>query len=231
MQDTHNRRREMFARVKDFGVAHASDFSPTSLATDLFTALSGVLTQLSSHAAEEASGRGSAKEGTTTRAVAREALREDLEAINRTARAMAEDIPGINDKFRLPRVGNDQNLLSAARAFANDAAPLTAQFREHEMPADFLTDLAADIASLEAAISHQAGGVGDHIAAGAAIDETVEKGVVFVKKLDAIVRNKFANNPATLAEWTSASHTERAPRRSASNAPPPPPGSSPPPPA
>ena len=35
-----------------------------------------------------------------------------------------------------------------------------------------------------------------------------------VRKLDAIVRNKYANNPAPLAEWTSASHTERAPRRS-----------------
>jgi hypothetical protein len=27
-----------------------------------------------------------------------------------------------------------------------------------------------------------------------------------VRKLDAIVRNKYANNAAVLAEWTSASH-------------------------
>src|ERR1700752_2376329 len=116
MEDTHNRRREMFVRVKDFGATHAADFSPTGLARELFTDLSGVLTELSDHAANEASGRGSAREGTTTRAAAREALRDDLEAINRTARALAEDTPGINDKFRLPRGNNDQNLLSAARA-------------------------------------------------------------------------------------------------------------------
>jgi hypothetical protein len=30
-------------------------------------------------------------------------LREDLEAINRTARAMAVDVPGLDDKFRVPR--------------------------------------------------------------------------------------------------------------------------------
>ena len=32
MEDAHNRSREMFVRVKDFGAAHASDFSPTGLA-------------------------------------------------------------------------------------------------------------------------------------------------------------------------------------------------------
>ena len=40
--------------------------------------------------------------------------------------------------------------------------------------------------------------------------------------MDAIVKNVFRNNPAALAEWTSASHTERQPRR-ASTAPQPPP--------
>ena len=171
MEDTHNRRRAMFVRVKDFGIAHSSDFSPDGLGSQLFTQLTGVLTELSGHAANEASSRGAAREGTSTRAAAREALREDLEAINRTARAMAEDTPGINDKFRLPRGINDQNLLNAARAFAADAAPLSAQFRQHEMPANFLQDLTADIAALETAINHQSGGVGDHVAAGVAIDE------------------------------------------------------------
>jgi hypothetical protein len=46
-----------------------------------------------------------------------------------------------------------------------------------------------------------------------------------VRKLDAIVRNKYANNPAVLAEWTSASHTERDPRhKSTPKAPAPGPG-------
>jgi hypothetical protein len=228
MQDTHNRRREMFVRVKDFGAVHATDFPPNGLGTRLFTDLEIVITQLATHAADEASGRGTAREGTTTRGTAREALREDLEAINRTARAMSEDVPGIDDKFRLPRGNNDQNLLNAARAFAADAAPLSAQFISHEMPADFLTDLADDIADLEAAISHQSGGVGSHVAAGAAIDDTIDRGVGIVRKLDAIVRNKYVNNSATLAEWTSASHTERAPRRSAPDAEPPAPPPQPP---
>jgi hypothetical protein len=215
MEDTQNRRHEMFVRVKNFGVGHANDFAPDGLGTQLFADLGGIVAQLDNHASAEASGVGKAREGTSTRGAFREALRDDLEAINRTARAMAEDTPGIGEKFRLPRGNNDQALLNAARAFATDAAPWSAQFINHEMPADFLTDLNTDIANMEAAISHQAGGVGGHVAAGVAIDEAIDAGMVIVHKLDAIVRNKYANNPATLAEWTSTSHTERSPRRKA----------------
>jgi hypothetical protein len=228
MEDTQNRRHQMFVRVKGFGVDHTGDFAANSLGNQLFTDLSGIVTELDTHAAAEASGRGTAREGTSTRAEARDVLRDDLEAINRTARAMAEDTPGIDDKFRLPRGNNDQNLLSAARAFAADAAPLSAQFISHEMPADFLTDLNTDISNMEAAISRQAGGVGDHVSAGVAIDETIDKGMVIVRKLDAIVRNKYLNNQAVLAEWTTASHTERSPKRKTAGSSPPPPNTTPP---
>ena len=98
----------------------------------------------------------------------------------------------------------------------------SAQFIAHELPADFLTDLNTDIANLEAAISSQSGGVGDHVAARAAIDDAIDRGLVAVRKLDAIVKNKYANDAATLAEWISASHTERSPRTKATAAPAPP---------
>jgi hypothetical protein len=40
-----------------------------------------------------------------------------------------------------------------------------------------------------------------------------------VRELDAIVRNTFRDDPATLAEWTSARHIERAPRHAAPQTP------------
>jgi hypothetical protein len=152
-------------------------------------------------------------------------LRDDLEAINRTARAMANEVPGIDEKFRVPRAENDGLLLQAARAFVTDATPLSAQFIAHELPSNFIADLIADIAAMEAAISDQSGGLGTHVAAGAAIDDMIDSGVLTVRKLDAIMKNKYWNDPARLAEWTSASHTERAPRRSEAAAPPAPPPS------
>ena len=213
MNDSERRKQEAFVRSRDFGAAHATDFAEGSLGKLNFNALGGVITEISGLGASETSGRGAARQGTTTRAQARDALIAALEAHSRTARAMSHEVPGIENKFRLPRDNNDQNLLNAARAAATDALPLRAQFIAHEMPADFLEDLAEDIADMEAAISTQSSGVGDHVAANAAIDDAITRGMDLLRKLDAIVRNKYANNPGVLAEWTTASHVERAPKR------------------
>jgi hypothetical protein len=220
MNDYENRRLQMFVRVRDFGVAHASDFAEGSVGRTHFTNLTTIITEVEAHASAEVSGKGQARQGSSTRSIARDALREDLEAIRRTADAMADDVPGLDDKFLLPP-NNDQLLLNAARAFATDATPLRAQFIAHELPANFLEDLNSDILALETAISAQSGGVGDHVAAAASIDDAMSRGLDTVRKLDTIVQNKYPNNPGVLAEWASASHTERAPRSKGSTAPPP----------
>lgn len=225
MDDLENRRREMFIRVHGFGTTRSADFGPTTLGGQLFAALGVIITELNDHASTQASGFGGAQQGTSTRSVTRQALRDDLRAINRTAEAIAQDTPGFDDQFRVPPVGNDQNLLHAARAILANATPVSAQFISHELPADFLDDLRTGIANFETAINRQSASVGTHVSAGAAIDQAIADGLKTVKKLDAIVRNKYHNDPATLAEWTSASHTERGPRRSQS------PSSSPSPPA
>jgi hypothetical protein len=36
---------------------------------------------------------------------------------------------------------------------------------------------------------------------------------VSVRIVDGIVKNKYANNPGKLAEWISASHVEKAPKK------------------
>jgi len=227
MNDRENRISEMFDRAHNFINARVADFAVGGVVLQAHNNLGTARTRLSTHGGRQASGHSSVRSATESRAAARAALREDLEAIARTAKAMADEISGIEQKFRLPRGNNDQNLLNVARAFAADAAPLAAQFIAHEMPADFLTDLNDDIAALEAAIAVQAEGVEDHVGSRAAIGQALEDGLKEIRTMDAGIRNKYANDPATLAEWTSASHIERAPKRSAAPAPPPPIGSAP----
>ena len=212
MNDNESRRHQMFVRAQQFLTSRASDFGPGSLAKGLAVDLAAVITELDGHAAAQASGGSSARQGTVTRAEARAALREDVEAINRTAREM-DDQPGLNEKFRLPRGNNDQQLISTARAFVADAVPLKESFIAHELPANFLEDIEVDITAMEEAIGNQSGGIGSRVAASAAIDEAIERGTVITRKLGAIMKNKYGNNRATIAEWTSASHTERPPRR------------------
>ncbi len=222
MTDNENRRHRMFVRVREFLAQRLADFSETGVARQLLTALIGIITELDGHAASPAAGIGQARQHTQTRGQARRALREAIEAISRIARTM-----GLESQFPLPVADNDQLLLNAARAFATNALPFKAQFIAHEMPADFIEDLNADADALEAAIAEHGNAVGDHVAAGAAIDDAIDRGMDTVRKLDPIVKLKYANNPGALAEWTSASHTERAPRRAAAGGTPPA-GSSPP---
>ena len=154
------------------------------------------------------SGRGSAREGRVSKAVAREALRDDLEAIMRTARAMALDTPGVDDKFRLPRGSGDQMILNTGRAFLRDAAPLSADFMKHDMPDDFLADLQSDIEAFEEAIPDHEPGKDTHVAARAAIEGAIDAGLDAVRRLDAIVPNRLRNDSKALASWERARRVE-----------------------
>ena len=222
MTDKENRKYQMFVRVRNFSTAHAADFAVNSLAAQLIAALVVVITRLDGLIAAQSSGRGAAREGTSSRAAARAALRDHMEAIARTARTLARNTPGLDEKFRVPQESNDQHLIAAGRAFARDGVPLAAQFIALEFPPDFIEELNEDIADLEAAIDHHNTAVGGHVGARMAIDAAIEQAADIVRQLDTIIRNKYRNDPAILAEWVSASHTERDPKRKTSEAPPPP---------
>jgi hypothetical protein len=226
MKDTEVRKYETLTRVGDFGATHVAAFPPTTLGGELFAVVNATVSELDGHLTRQNSGAGSARQATASRSEARDELRRDLEAISRTARSLAETITGLDDKFRLPRgkVG-DQLLIGLARAFAADAVPLKGEFLRHEMPANFLDDLNADITAFEEAVNEQNVNVEKRVAATAAIEDAIENGMRAVRRLDAIVRNKFEDDAATLAAWTRASHTERSPRPASKQQPasPPPP--------
>lgn len=155
-----------------------------------------------------------AREGSTSKAVARDELLRDLEAISYTARTLALTTPGLEDKFRAPRNLKDQELLALARSFARDALPLKTEFIKLGLTADFMEDLDADMAEFEQAIERRIQGTEMHVAATAAIDDLIERGMKTVRQLDTIMRNVYAGNPSNLSAWLSASHVERAPRAS-----------------
>lgn len=219
MTDSETRRLEMFIRVRQFGAARPEAFPEGGRGAEVLAQLDAIVAELEAHAATQSSGKRATKEMTALKATARAALREDLEAISRTARAMSLSTPGLDDKFRLPRNVGDQAWLAAARSFAEDASALSAEFIRRGLPADFIEDLRADIDALEDAIIHSARKSGSRVAATVAIDDAIERGTNAVRELDAIVRNVLRDDPAGLAAWTSASHTARTPRRAPAPAP------------
>lgn len=212
MNEIETRKYEMFARVREFGATHAAAIPTNSLAADLLAQIGSAVDELSGHSATKATGAGTAREGTASRGLARETLRADLEAISRTARAMAPRIPNVHAKFKMPIAGRDQALLDAARAFAADATPLRSEFALRELPESFFVKLESDIAAFERALNVQRHGRETRIEAGAAIERTIAAAMQAVRQLDSIIRNRFGGEPAALAAWTSASRVQRAGR-------------------
>jgi hypothetical protein len=212
----------MLTRVREFGLRHASDFPADSFGGQSFAEVGAVITALAGYATAQSVGRGGVRERTVSKATARAALYEHLLAINVIARALALDTPGLETKFRLPRSGTDQALRTAGRAFAADAVPLAGACQQHEMPANFIDALHADIAALEEALSGRARHRDAPVAATASLDATVERGIKAVQRLHAMVRNKCRDDPAALAAWESASPVERRARTGAPPQPEPP---------
>lgn len=212
MDSLTTKRFEMLKRVRDFGLAQASAFADGSLGKELFGSLAQIVTELEGHGANQLSGLGAAHSSTATKSALREDLRELLLAINRTARVLAFDSPGLDDKFRFPRGINDQTLLTAARAFATDATPLKDKFIRHEMATDFIEKLNQHISAFEQALTQKNAAVGSHVTAKIAIDENIGRGLQAVRQLDVVLRNKFNGDPALLAEWARASNVAKRTR-------------------
>jgi hypothetical protein len=223
MKGTERRGHEMLVHVEDYISARPADFPPESMGGILLISLREVIAIIEEQAREQNSGINIREEGTQLRSIAREDLRQQLEAICRTAvsMAMAGTTPGLENRFRMPRGENDQALINAARVAAQDAAPIAANFISFGLPQTFIADLNAAIVRFEQAVERQNTGRDTHVAATTAIDEALERGINIVRQLDAIVRNKYADDPAQLAAWQSASHIERSPQRTQTQTTPP----------
>ena len=211
MEDTHHRRRDMALRLRDFSTNN--QFPANSMGAQLATRLTTLMLELDQLVADESSSAGSKRGGTVTREAAREAIRETLEAISRTARAIDHVLPGFSEKFRLPAGNNDQILVDMGLAFAENAAPESARFIAFGMPADFIEDLQNEIATLRAAMSAQSTSVADRKAAAVLIEDKLDEIMLVRREMDAYVRNAFRDDARVLSEWTSARHIQRAPKR------------------
>ena len=93
----------------------------------MFTEVATVVSELAHQATLQTASAGSALVGVAAKSLLRAALRKELRALNRAGRAIVANNPALKKKFSLPASG-DERLLSTARAFAELAEPLLAEF-------------------------------------------------------------------------------------------------------
>ena len=204
---------DMLRRVRDFGASRTIDFPPDSLGRQMFAEVTAVVTELARQATVQAASAGSASVSSAARARLRASLRGDLRHICRTAGVVLAGQPDLKKRFRLPESG-DVRWLAAARAIAEAAEPLVAEFIQHEMPADFLVKLRSDIAAFESAVHDQNQTREARTTATSSLGTLRMRGMKAMRHLDVTVRNKYRNDTASLAAWKSASHIERRNGRS-----------------
>ena len=192
------RRYAMLARVRDFGQAHRGLFPESSVGGQAFATVAAAVAELSDHAVAKMS---SAREGISAKTEARRGLIERLEAIARTAHAIAVDRPGFDDSFRLPRQHSDEALVTIARVFIQDAEATKDQFVAHGLAETFVAELQKLLGNFEQATRDREAGRSARIAAHAGIERALLAGLAAVRKLDVIVANQLQHDSAALAVW------------------------------
>jgi hypothetical protein len=203
------RRYAMLARVRDFGQAHRDLFPESSVGGQAFATVAAAVAELSDHAVAKMS---SAREGIRAKTEARHGLIERLEAIVRTARAIAVDRPGFDDSFRLPRQHSDEALVTIARVFVQDAEATKDQFVAHGLADTFLAELQKLLEKFEQAARDREAGRSARIAAHAGIERALLAGLAAVRKLDVVVANQLQHDLAALAVWEGERRLD-SPRR------------------
>ena len=161
----------MLTKLSNFGVAYRNRFPESSHAREQFETVDAAVRQLGTYAVSKMS---AGHAGKSSKALAREALFGRLEDFGRTARAISQNTPGLEDKFHLPDPQTDLALITAGRLFAQDAGPFTAQFVGHAMPATFIADLIALVDQFEQAIRERETGKDDRTAARTSIEQALE---------------------------------------------------------
>lgn len=210
MNDNQQRRLDKYEREMAFVADNAVDFPSASPGGKIADAQNTDITLIKQLASEQISAAGSQQIGLKDEAL--DEIYLLIRMMSRAADAMEDEIPGVEDLFPLPRNRSEQNILAAARNFAAAAAPYEAKFIEYDLPTGFLANLQSLITAAETAAinsdkaDERTGGATGGIKA--AMTRCGERS----KKLGAIVKNKYVNNPQKLAAWLVASHLERAPK-------------------
>lgn len=214
MTDAERNRMEAFEKVKQYSLDNVADFASGMPKTQC-DKIKAELVLLDGFTADQAEGIGDAGAAYVGKDTARENLSEIMFQIARTARMMEYQYPGISEKFHIPRNRTDQDMLATAKAWDKQLSENSNEdhFKAYGMEDDFRTLLSDAADAFENSFGATTTGVDQRVAATALIGESIRRGMIALRILDAVMRNIYATQPGKLAAWLSASHVERPPKK------------------
>lgn len=212
MTDRDRRLYEMFLRVIEFLMANDTLKSIPVVASALMV-LQTEVPKIAALGAEKVSATGDAKDKTIHRGDLRDALYDAMKDISDMWKPMAKNYENAANKFRMPR-GSDQLMIDSARSFAVEAEPIKADFIARGMDADFIVDLNDKTDEFAVSITESETAQGERVGVNAGFRTPVQKCKDAVEDISPVVKMHFRTNASKLAEWLTASHVERAPKKS-----------------
>ena len=199
-----------FKTTAAFGAKYAADFPSTGVGGQQFALVTAAVPAEGNLGAQQVAGGEQKKAGVKSKAAAYKQLHDDLLHISDAAHSLVLlGTAGLDGKFHMPRNHGAQDVLNAARAFKTNAAAFSAAMISLGLDADFLVHLDTHITDYENAIAAKGAGQGTEGGATGGLADASHKAAIALHVLNTIVRNKYKNDPAKLAEWTIASHVEK----------------------
>jgi hypothetical protein len=217
MKDENRRVSEATTRMRAYWGGRELVFPPGSPGGERFIALGNLAEKIDIQGSRQAQEKGAAKAATERKDGLRIEIKRRMKEIRATSLSAESEHPGVSQNFNMPASNSDESLLEAARAFIAAATPIKPLFLARGMPEDFLDKLAEAVELFEAMVEDYNLHAANRAAATLLVDDACAQVLTIRRELDPIVRNKYRNDPESLALWETASHLERPTRRAASS--------------
>ena len=217
MEDKERRKLERGERQVAYMTANAGDYAANSPGAKVAALMTADVALVKEFAAGKAGGASESSQHISSKQDDLDELKDLMKLLDRAGDALADEFPGIENLFGLPRNRNQQSILAAAQAQYEASAKYETSLLEYDLPKNFragMLDLISGInAGGQAAEMSGNAGVGSTSGLKAALARLVLNS----KKIDGINRNKLRSDPAKLGAWLTANHLERDPQKSVAN--------------
>jgi hypothetical protein len=204
---------EMSKRALSFSLAHPH---PSQGYAAALTRLEKAVAEADVLADRQQDGINAARAATGVKRKLRRKIRlSQLVHLARVAESAAAEVPELNQKFRLVR---DQipylAFRTAARGMLAEAQNQKELLIRHGLLETVLQSLADNLAKFDAAVEEGTQARRDHVGASAELDALAAELTQVVRLNDGINRNRFFEDPDSLAQWESASNVIGPPKGS-----------------
>lgn len=200
--DAHDKRvSQSFRAVEAWADSHTALVPPEAAAQ--VEALRGVNQRLAQYVIDqEHQDRTRSGNTVTVKQLRRELQQNHLMPIAAMARSVVAITPELEVALRVPRpTADDAKLLASANAIAKIGDAHKDVLLQHGLPANFVDELRAHAATLQAAVDERRQATSRRVGATKGIATELKAGKLVVQSLDVALTRVLRTQPGLLAEW------------------------------